>query len=59
MMSSKILHNIHIDPQTYENLGYLKRKFDSPKTWIIRRLVKLETQKCKNSDEGESEVVAR
>jgi hypothetical protein len=58
-MPKETLHTIHMDSQTYENLEYLKRKLDSPKTWIIRRLVKLETQKCKNSDDGKLEVVVR
>jgi len=48
-----------MDSQTYENLEYLKRKLNSPKTWIIRRLVKLETQKCKSSDDEKLEAVAR
>ncbi len=58
-MSNRILHYIHIESQTYEDLEYLKRELNSPKTWIIRKLVRLETQRLKNAENRNMEVVTR
>lgn len=53
-------HNtIRIDQDTFESLEVLKEKLNSPKAWIIRRLVAEEMKRVRQLEKQKIEVTAR
>lgn len=43
-------HTVAIDIDTDEGLDWLKLQLDSPKSWILRRLVREEIERVRKSE---------
>lgn len=53
-------HNtVRIDQETFNSLEALKEKLNSPKAWIIRRLVTEEMNRVRQLEKRKIEVTAR